>query len=179
MKFRRTSRPAAAYRAWRSLRSPALPLLLLALACTDPGTGTPVRVRVREGASFREVADSLGAKHILHAPLLFRLYGRVSGRARQVKPGTYEFGRGAGWVYVLDNLVAGHFLTAKLVIPEGMEAEDIRGAHEHAHGRERGLAGAPARGYLSATRFGVPGPTLEGYLYPDTYTFPIDAQPDP
>ena len=29
-----------------------------------------------------------------------------------------------------------------------------------------------------AERYGVPGPTLEGYLYPATYVFPLGASLD-
>jgi UPF0755 protein len=47
------------------------------------------------------------------------------------------------------------------------------------------LLGIPADSLLrlattegAAERFGVPGPTLEGYLYPATYTLPVGAAPD-
>jgi len=142
------------------------------------GTGEPVRVRVRAGASFAEVTDSLHAKALVARPQLFRGYARVTGKATQVKPGTYEFHQDAGWRHVLDVLVAGDVLTTKLTIPEGMRLGDIVD-------RVAGVAGVPADSLLAAMddtlaaqRFRVPGPTLEGYLYPATYTLPVDTHPD-
>lgn len=143
--------------------------------CAGEGSGEPVRVRVPRGASFSQVADSLEAKEIIAWSPLFRLYARAKGAAGRIQPGTYEFRRGTGWDVVLDDLVAGRFLVARVTIPEGW---DLRGIAP----RLAEITGVPADSILGAladtTRpgpLGVPGPTLEGYLYPATYTFPVDA----
>lgn len=147
-------------------------------ACSGEGSGEPVRVRVPRGASFGQVADSLEAKEIIAWSPLFRVYARAKGAASRIKPGTYEFRRGAGWDVVLDDLVAGRFVVAKLTIPEGW---DLRGIAP----RVAEMTGVPEDSVLEAladtTRpdsLGVPGPTLEGYLYPATYTFPVDVPLD-
>jgi UPF0755 protein len=157
----------------------ALALLIpLALACTGEGSGEPVRVHVPNGASFSQVADSLAAKDIVRAAPLFKLYARATGDAARVKPGTYAFREGTGWKTVLGSLVSGDVLTERVVIPEGWNlagiAPRIANAVEiHADTILDVLADS-----ASATRFGVPGPTLEGYLYPATYTFPLNISLD-
>jgi UPF0755 protein len=147
-------------------------------ACGGEGVGEPVRVHVPPGASFSKVADSLAAKDIVTLPPLFRLYARATGAAVKVKPGTYAFKRNTDWRRVLDDLEAGRVLTAKLTVPEGW---DLRGIAT----RMSAVTGLPEDSVLDVltdsavtSQHGVPGPTLEGYLYPATYTFPIDPPID-
>ncbi len=165
----------------RSGRAPgiavALGLALVAAGC-GRGDGDVQRVRVPAGASFSEVTDSLAGKGIIHAPTLFRVYARVTGTDRNIKPGTYGFRKGTGWKRVLDDLRAGRVMTVKLVIPEGWDLRRIAP-------RVALLTGLPADSVLAAladtarvSQYGVPGPTLEGYLYPATYIFPLDAPLD-
>lgn len=157
-------------------RLPAAGLLLLAAAgCAGDGTGEPMRVRVNRGAALATVADTLDARGIIDHPRLFTLYARVTRQANRIKPGTYAFRRDSGWKTVLDDLVAGRILTERIVIPEGFDVADIAP-------RIAGVAGADpdsVRELLLDSAFAaardVPGPTLEGYLYPATYTIPVDA----
>jgi UPF0755 protein len=142
------------------------------------GTGEPVRIRVRAGAPFSEVADSLQAARIITQPRLFRWYARLSGKATRVKPGTYEFRPEVAWGRLLDDLVAGNIVTAKLTIPEGMALADIAERIAAIAGVNADSLRSSMRDTASAARFEVPGPTLEGYLYPATYTMPVDAPAD-
>ncbi len=175
------SRVAAAWRrrSNRTILSLALIAALAASACSGSGSGDIIRVRVPRGASFSAVTDSLAEKEIIRSPGLFRAYARITGADRNIKPGTYGFRKGTGWKRVLDDLHAGRVLQAKLVIPEGWDLRKIAP-------RLAALTGLPADSVLavladtaSATRYGVPGPNLEGYLYPATYIFPVDGPLEP
>lgn len=161
------------------IRPAALLLLLTAtLACTGQGSGEPVRVTVPLGASFAGVADSLEAHGIIGQPTLFGLYARVTGDAGRIKPGTYAFRRGSGWKTVLSDLVAGRILTERIVIPEGFDVDDIapRVAAISGVGADSVRTLLLDSAYTAAQD--VPGPTLEGYLYPATYTVPVNAPVD-
>jgi UPF0755 protein len=138
-----------------------------------------VRVRVPEGASFSEATDSLAAHGVIRAPFLFRAYAKITRADRVAKPGTYGFRRGAGWRSILEDLRLGRILTARLVIPEGWDLRKIAP-------RLATLTGLPEDSILgiladsaTAVRFGVPGPTLEGYLYPATYVLPVESPLEP
>lgn len=162
----------------RSLTAVACLAALVLAGCGDEGSGPTVRVKIPQGASFSAVTDSLAANEVIRAPTLFRIYARATGADQMVKPGTYGFRQGSGWKTVLEDLVAGNVLTVRLVIPEGWDLQRIAP-------RLAELTGAPADSILyaladtaAATRFGVPGPTLEGYLYPATYTLPVDMELD-
>jgi UPF0755 protein len=143
---------------------------------SSAGVGEPVRVRVPPGAAFAQVADSLAAKDIIGSPRLFRLYARVSGQATQIKPGTYEFRRDSGWRHVLDDLVAGAIITERLVIPEGLRLDEIAERIAALTEIDGDSLIAALHDTSLVSQYGVPGPTLEGYLYPATYSFPVDAE---
>jgi UPF0755 protein len=158
---------------------PLLVILFVVLASgCGPGRGEPVRVTVPHGASFSAVADSLDARGVIRARPLFRLYARLRGADTRVMPGTYAFQRGESWDRILSDLRDGRVLTFRLVIPEGWEVRRIAP-------RLASLTGTPPDSLLtvlfdsaSARRYGVPGPNLEGYLYPATYTIPIGTPLD-
>ncbi len=155
-------------------------LAALALgACrgAPPGDRTEL-VRVPHGASFSRITDSLAVHGLVGFRPAFRLYARVTGADRAVKAGTYRFARGASWARILGDLRAGHVVTERLVIPE---AWDLAGDAPRI-ARITRLPTDSVLAVLSDTaapaRYGVPGPTLEGYLYPATYTLPVGVPLD-
>lgn len=151
---------------------------LLLSACRSEIENEPVRVRVPPGASFSQIADSLEKKDIILAAPLFSVYARVTGAANKIKPGTYAFRPNSGWRKVLSDLVAGRFLTAKITIPEGWDLRGIATRVASITGLSEDSVLAALADSMRVRAHGVPGPTLEGYLYPATYTFPVEPPLD-
>jgi UPF0755 protein len=153
-------------------------LLLLSLgACGGEPEGDPVRFTVPQGSGMIAIADTLANREIIRWPTVFRLYARYQGAERSVKPGTYEMQRGTAWSEILDRMVAGDVVTLSVVVPEGWTATQIAARIAEATGAH---ADSVIRDVLSeefAADLDVPGPTLEGYLYPATYVFPVGVGP--
>ncbi|MGH7475742.1 MAG: endolytic transglycosylase MltG [Longimicrobiales bacterium] len=160
----------------------ALPFLAAAVlaGCTidQRGTGPARLVNVPPGASFAQVADSLASRGLIRHPLPFRVYAQLVGDDRSVKAGTYRFRTGTGWNPMLEDLRLGRVVTERLVIPEGWDLQRIVP-------RIAAITRVPADSIMrlmtdstSAGGLGLPGPTLEGYLYPATYTFPVGVTLD-
>lgn len=149
----------------------ALPFLVAACTGGNP-TGEPIRFTVPPGAGMSVVADTLAARGIVESPAAFRAYVRVKGGSRPIHPGTYEVRAGTAFPEILEKLVTGDVIKRKLVIPEGWTAAQI--AERIAPISHTSVDSV--RAYLlseaAAQALGVPGPTLEGYLYPATYEFP-------
>ena len=163
----------------RAVRAAVLALTFAIAACGGQGEGDVVRVRVPAGSSFSAVTDSLAENEIIRAPALFRIYARIKGADHNIKPGTYGFRKGTGWGRVLDDLREGRVMTVKLVIPEGWDLRKIAP-------RLAALTGLPEDSVFTVLadttlveKYGLPGPTLEGYLYPATYIFPLDSPLEP
>ena len=161
------------------IRGMAMAALALVLAaCGGEGEGEPVRVHVPAGASFGQVTDSLANRDIIDTPALFKLYARFRSATGSVKPGTYAFRRGTSWAQILADLSGGRVLTARVVIPEAWDLRGIAPRIAAATGLDEDSVMFALTDTTAARRFGVPGPTLEGYLYPATYTFPLAAPLD-
>lgn len=155
----------------------ALPLALL--ACGAGEADSPViQVHVPPGASFAHATDSLVGAGLVTRPRLFRAYARITGADRQIRPGVYGFPVDIGWRAILRDLQAGRVLTFNLVIPEGWELRQI----SQRLGSQLELPEEEVFAWLTepdaAERFGVPGPTLEGYLFPATYELPVGISLD-
>jgi len=138
-----------------------------------------VELVVPRGAAFSTVVDTLHVHGLVGWPRLFRLYARVRGDDERVKAGRYALAPGRGWSDLLEDLTEGRVLTEALTIPEGFRLVQIAP-------RVAELTGLPSDTVLAALRapgadtvYGVPGPGLEGYLFPDTYRFaagvPLDV----
>ena len=136
-----------------------------------PDVGPELRLAVPQGASLAQVVDSLAARGIVRSPGLFELYARVRGAAPRIKAGHYAMRAPSSWASVVRRLTRGEVLTEPLTVPEGFTLAQIAP-------RIAALTGAsPDAVAASLTRpgleeaLGVPGPGLEGYLFPDTYLF--------
>lgn len=162
----------------RSLAPLAVTLLLSACGGMSEGEGDKVRVHVPRGASMSQVADSLAAHDIIDAAFPFRIYARIKGVAGSMKAGTYEFRRGAGWDRLLDDIANGRVVNDRLVIPEGWDIRRIAPTLAEVAGLPADSVAVILFDTATAARLGVPGPTLEGYLFPATYTFPVEAPLD-
>jgi len=137
----------------------------------DPVSRGEVVFEVPSGASFSQVADTLERRALVRHTLLFRAYARLRGVDRSIRAGTYALPRGSGWDRILDDLVEGRIVTVPVTVPEGLTLPRIaeRVAPIVEASPERVLE--EVRSERLAEALGVPGPGLEGYLFPDTYRF--------
>jgi UPF0755 protein len=155
----------------------ATALLATVAACGGSSSAGKVRVSIPPGSSFATAVDSLARNGIISSPRLFRFYASARGRDRSLKAGTYAFERGASWNQVLDALTQGAGLVQTVTIPEGFALSSI------APLLGRALGVPPESVLVAATdsalrgRLDVPTPTLEGYLFPDTYSFSESTPP--
>jgi UPF0755 protein len=127
---------------------------------------------VPKGASFASAADSLHRAGLVGYPLLFRVYARVKGGDRHIKPGTYLLKKGTPWPDILDAMNGGHGLVNTITIPEGFSLQQIVPLLAQTLKVPLDSVAAAVRDSATLARLGIPTTTLEGYLFPDTYAFP-------
>jgi UPF0755 protein len=157
-------------------RAAGASLLSALIACGSSNTRS-VRVTIPAGSSFSTAVDSLSRARVISSPRLFKLYASSRGRDRELKAGTYVFEPRSSWGDVLDALTRGKGLVHTVTIPEGFALSSI------APLLGRALSVSPESVMVAASdtalrhRLDVPTPTLEGYLFPDTYTFAEGTSP--
>ena len=157
----------------RAVRVMGASVLLLLAACG--GDSVPRRVVIPTGASFRVAADSLARRGIIRFPRAFRAYASWTRRDRTIRAGTYQFRSDQGWGELLDALAAGRGLVHTFTIPEGFSIASIAPVIARSLDVPIDSVQAAVRDTALLRRLDVPTPTLEGYLFPDTYTFPPGA----
>lgn len=142
------------------------------VACAGDRSPAPVRVVVPRGASLRAAAESLAARRVVRSALLFRVYAAWADRDRAIKPGTYLLRPGASYRTLVDALETGRGLVHVVTVVEGWELNQIAPQLARALGTARDSVDAAVRDTTLLARLDVPTSTLEGYLFPATYTFP-------
>jgi UPF0755 protein len=142
-------------------------------ACGGTPNGAPTRVIVPRGASFSQATDSLAKAGLVSWPKMFRLYGRVTGGDRKIKPGTYLLRHDTPWSAIVSALNGGHGLVNTVTIPEGFAISQISPLLAKTLHVSQASVDSAVRDTALLAKLDVPTPTLEGYLFPDTYAFPL------
>jgi UPF0755 protein len=156
---------------WRLLVAAAVVVTLALASCRGSGTGE-VRVMVPRGATLRVAAESLAKAGVVQNATAFRLYAMLRGSDRSIRAGTYVFKRGGSWGEVLDDLRGGKGLEHAITIPEGWSLIQIVPQLARVLEVPVDSVQAAVRDTALLRALDVPTPTLEGYLFPDTYVFP-------
>ena len=168
----------------------AIVLAVFAWKCADEvcaltADDNVVTVTVPENATMNQITDTLHEKGLVEYKWLFNLYCMISNADEKIEPGTYQLNA----VFDYHALVYGMMETSEnratvsVTVPEGYEAEDIFQLFE-----ENGVCAAAeleeaAANYefdywfLENLEYGDYR-RLEGYLFPDTYQFYLDDDPE-
>ena len=148
--------------AWKALR----------YADTPAGGQHEAKITVEKGTSLGEIAKRLAAKHIIDYPSWFRFYANERGLAQKIRAGQYPLSSSMTPRQVLDKLVEGVPVEEVAVtIPEGKNLLQVAELLEGAGVTTAADAEKAARDPALAKQLGLPGDSLEGYLFPDTYRF--------
>jgi UPF0755 protein len=127
-------------------------------------------VTVNEGESSYAVGARLYRAGIIKNRYFWNVLSRLDGAF--VKAGTYRISLPASQMDIRSALVEGQQVLLSVTVPEGVTLKKAARIMEEAGicGAKEFLAAASSQALLDA--YHVPGATMEGYLYPDTYFFP-------
>lgn len=137
--------------------------------------GLDVHITIPEGASGDEIASLLASNHIIENPKEYYAAVTRANAESSLKPGSYLFQTCQDPDEVVQILVSGPNAGITLTIQEGLTVEQTAARVEEVCGisSDEFLAQAKASNYVSDYSFlqDVYNDSLEGYLYPKTYTF--------
>ncbi len=136
-----------------------------------PGVdGTARRViYIKPKTGVQEIARTLREEGVVRSSWAFMALAYLQGSMTRLHAGEYEFSVGMPLLDVLRKLEAGRVITHQVTIPEGFTAQDIANllASEQLVDPDRFMALVQDGQFVES--LGLPGETLEGYLFPDTY----------
>jgi len=125
--------------------------------------GKEVAFTVDEGQGTRDIAQDLHNQKLISSPLLFLLY--VYQRHWFLQPGVYDIKSSMSAVQIASLLHDGKVQEYVVTIPEGWRVTQI----------DDYLA---KKGIIKKGELVKIASADEGYLFPDTYKFPLDVTPE-
>lgn len=132
----------------------------------------PIDFEVARGASLKSVAAQLAGRGVIRDARAFEWLARSREEAGKLQVGEYEVSAAQRAEEILAMLVEGRVKTYEVGIPEGLTAHEVVDRFTAAGLAERDALLAAIEAPGAAARYGVEGPGLEGYLFPETYRFP-------
>lgn len=130
-----------------------------------------VTLEIEEGAGFPSVARLLAEKGLIRAPQPFVYYAQYKEADRLVKAGWYEIPSTLAPSEVLALFVKGPNLYDRITLPEGLWLRESIDLLASALQLDSLVLDSLARSQGFQESLALPGPTLEGYLFPETYHF--------
>lgn len=138
--------------------------------------GTTVSVTVPEGSGAAAVADALFEAGVIADKSEFLAQVRRMNAEQSIKSGSYSFRTGDDTANIIQTLTTGPNAEISLTIPEGYTVASIAAAVEETLSipADDFLAQAKASNYVADYAFleGAGNDSLEGFLFPKTYSFP-------
>ncbi len=128
------------------------------------GRSQKAMVHIPRGSSAFRAAEILSEKDVIGSKKIFIYLLRASGKINAVKSGWYEFAGGETVFAVINKIVRGLSYRVKVTVPEGYNSTQI--AHL--------LSSKGVADYDKFLEY-VAKNKLEGYLFPETYFFELDA----
>ena len=138
--------------------------------------GQSVTIVIEKGASGDEVASQLSQAGIVTNATMFRIQAQMLGASNDIQAGTYVLTTGSDYETVIRLLQQGppEDPTVTFTIPEGWGIEKIAARVEDKVGIPAAefvsLASTGAKQFYYAFLSDNKTPSLEGYLFPKTYT---------
>lgn len=131
----------------------------------------PQIIQIKQGSSFGRVASQLQEAGVISDSERFKLLARWRKAAGQIHVGEYLFENPATPDDILKRLVAGDIRKFQITIPEGFNLVEIAARLE-----KTGIATAEeflalGKNQTLIKELGIEGATMEGYLFPETYTY--------
>lgn len=138
----------------------------------------PIEAKIEKGMSFTQAVTLLKEQGLIDDVKPFIALSRLTGLHRKLTPGYYLFyGTLSPWD-VFKILKEGRIVRWEVTVVEGDTISDVKEALV-----EKGVMSAERFNSLAADPVFLSGldinaPSLEGYLYPDTYRIPKGTEPE-
>jgi UPF0755 protein len=134
-------------------------------------------VQIPEGASYAKGINILMENGILNNRFTFLLLGKITSSERMLKPGYYHLSSSMSPLQIFNDLIKGKTIQYSVTIPEGLMLKDIKKRFKDTELLDDdGWQLAYDEDFLSSLN--IDAPTIEGYLYPDTYSFSKGTAPE-
>lgn len=157
------------------------PIVGVLVACTgififNQPTGVGKKeVEIRHGSTVKQISQQLYQKRLIHSPRLLQILAQLNGSSRRLKAGIHPLdGQMTTWEVLLA-LERSHDVTQNVTILEGLEKTQIAAILSEKMNLDQKKLLLLMNSAAFCKTLSVQAKDLEGYLFPETYNFPITA----
>lgn len=143
----------------------------------QPLPETPVRIEVEKGATLGEIAESLKSNHVIDSAKPFILATQLMGYETSIQAGVFSLTDISSNFHIIHQLVNGTPDFQRVTILEGTGMEEAANLLQEKLGinAEQFLELCKDQRFVHS--LGIDAPTLEGFLFPETYRLPEGEDP--
>jgi UPF0755 protein len=157
--------------------------LLIAYISIDFFSPLPIKnrnieIQIPKGTTFREAIEIFSKEKLIRDENLFLFIGRISGLDRKIRAGFYSISGTTSPFEILRMLKKGQIIEYEITILEGDSLAEIaeKLSEKGIINKEDFKALSKDEDFLYA--YNIDAPTLEGYIFPDTYKIPKGMDPE-
>ena len=152
-------------------------LLFFVSPAVDPSWEAKI-ITITKGQSTTRIAYNLHREGVISSPLSFKFLSSVLGLNQNLKAGRYKFEWPLSSWEALQQMNRGANLYNMVTIPEGLTMAQIVGLLQAATGNDSTELLDQFNDTAFCRRQGIPARNMEGYLFPDTYSFEWETPAD-
>lgn len=134
-----------------------------------PEQGDTIHVTIHAGSGFQSIYGALVDSEVLYEDCRFGMLASWSGISKRLKAGEYAFSRPITPSDILVQLERGSATLLPVTLREGLSLYEIADELRRQGWKDDGDIVGLCMDAEFAASLGVPAPSLEGYLFPDTY----------
>ena len=134
-------------------------------------SGPDVVFDIRQGETFASINARLKKQNLISDSRIFHRYSQINGLMRKFQAGQYEIRSQSNMLDILDTFIKGNSITISVTIPEGKNIYEIAEILDRQSVTSKKDFLRMVKSLSFARSLNIPGNTLEGYLYPETYRF--------
>ncbi len=147
-------------------------IMLFLFLYLNSGTGHSknINLLVKKGTTFHKIANVLYKKKIIKSKLFFLACVKAAGAGRNLKEGYYDISDRLSSIKIIKILTKGNVITKTFTIPEGFNVYQIANLlNKKKIIQDKNFLTLVTDNRI-IKKYNIKSYSLEGYLYPDTYT---------
>ncbi len=138
-----------------------------------PETASTLLLEIPRGVRVRDVVRLLQDRNVVHNEYVALGYIFYSGLRHKIQAGEYMFDHPMTPIEVVNRIASGNVYLHKFTVPEGLTIDETAAKwQEQGFGTAEDFKEAAQESLSLVTDLDPKAPSVEGYLFPETYSFP-------
>lgn len=137
-----------------------------------------IEVHIPEGSTYGQAIEILSKKRLLRDKNLFLLIGKITFVDKRIKAGYYSFWGNMSPYEIFKKLVEGRIIESNITIIEGDSLSEIAEKLEKNNIMTVETFESLSKNKNFLKSLNIDAPSLEGYLFPETYRIPKGSKPE-